>query len=65
MSPEVREAIEAARQAQVADRPANAISFPRAADLIRRVAENCPDGMTVAELADELSHANNQGTHHA
>lgn len=66
MSPEVREAIEDACESQVAggplyERKARPISAERAADLIRRFAQNVPSEMTMADLCDELCHANNQG----
>lgn len=65
MSPEVREAIEDACESQVAggplyERKARAITAERAADLIRRFAQNVPAEMTMADLCDELCHANNQ-----
>lgn len=65
MSPEVREAIEDACESQVAggplfERKVRPIAFDRAADLIRRFAQNVPSEMTLADLCDELCHANNQ-----
>lgn len=65
MSPEVREAIEDACESQVAggplyERKARPIAVDRAADLIRRFAQNVPSEMTLADLCDELCHANNQ-----
>lgn len=67
MSPEIREAIEDACESQVAggafyERKSRPIKPGRAADLIRRFAQNLPSEMTMAELCDELCHANNQGT---
>lgn len=66
MSPEVREAIEDACSSQVAmsgyaDGPRKPIGFDRAADLLRRFAQNVPSEMTMSDLCDELCHANNQG----
>lgn len=66
LNPEIREAIEDACESQVAggpayDRKARPIPLERATDLLRRFAQNVPSEMTMAELCDELCHANNQG----
>lgn len=41
--------------------PRKPIRFERAADLLRRFAQNVPSEMTMSDLCDELCHANNQG----
>lgn len=43
------------------DGPRKPIRFERAADLLRRFAQNVPSEMTMSDLCDELCHANNQG----
>jgi hypothetical protein len=68
VSPEIREAIEDACDSQVAitgydyGQKRKPIDPARAADLIRRFAQNVPSEMTMSELCDELCHANNQGS---
>jgi len=68
MSPEVRDAIEAAREPVRPSSVADANSSPRRYSFehvhytLLTVLREVPDGMTVAELRDELEIANNQGT---
>lgn len=64
MSPAVREAIDAAREGRAdlavrAARPTRRWSFERVHYLVLAVLREVPDGMTVAELRDELEIANN------
>lgn len=67
MSPEIRDAIEAARQPRKLSSVADANSSPRRWSFdhvhytVLAVLRDVPDGMTVAELRDELEIANNQG----
>lgn len=68
MSPEIREAIEAAVSGPVSQTPTTPFGGPRrrmsfstARALLYAVAQELPGGLTVAELCDELCNANNQG----
>lgn len=67
MSPEIKEAIDNARNATVGGVPygpqVRPASFERARAIIYDFLLNVPDGVEVSDLRDELSNAGNQGAH--